>query len=194
MISDSERKQLSRFYSCVKHDPWSRSINLQALFFMVSSSSYEHLEADAQHCHYASYAVIPWYCETVNYVFTVCNKVKHSRGLPRLLDSTRIQRLWHGEQATTESTLEETIEYKKELFSKKKLEVENGLEVDKFIHELSFGGTKLSFFFFSRFGFSHGDNVFLQVLSITTLCTSHPHNISGLQFQNLCLYLNRDSC
>lgn len=133
--------------------PWSRSVNLQALFFMVPSSSYEHLEADAQHCHYASYAVKPWYCETVNYVFTVCKEVKHSRGLPRFLDSTRTQRLWHGEKDTTESALEETTEYKKELFSKKKLEVENGIEVVKFIHELSFVGTKLSFFF-SSLGFT----------------------------------------
>ncbi len=77
--------------------PWSRSINLQELFFMVSGSSYEHLEADAQHCHYASYAVKPWYCEFVNYVFTVCNKVKHSRGLPRLLDSTRTHRDFRGD-------------------------------------------------------------------------------------------------
>jgi len=146
--------------------PWSRSINLQELFFMVSSSSYEliklwkltsilktrrqqrkmwsqtqtlvllqlhwvhevnaghirytplkganvlspvqsswHLEADAQHCHYASYAVKPWYCETVHYVFTVCNKVKHSRGLPRLLDSRRTQRDFAMESKTPQRAL-----------------------------------------------------------------------------------------
>jgi hypothetical protein len=146
--------------------PWSISINLQELFFMVSSSSYEliklwkltsilktrrqqrnmwsqtqtlvlfqqrgvhevnaghicnthlrganvlspvqsswHLEADAQHCHYESYAVKPWYCETVNYVFTVCNKVKHSRGLPRLLDSIRTCRDFPMESKTPHRAL-----------------------------------------------------------------------------------------